>query len=464
MKKTFKCMTKTAPGEMCKSCGCVHKSEKKGKDLEKLMPAGAPMPGSVATTGGPSIASQIGFGKAEENPDKEADAELGEKIEEAVEEHMKENEEAEKEEGHKIRFEKGMSWNQMKKKESELDEHMKELQKTPKIDQGKTVEQKRARREQVSPFKDNVLSDLKGINPQMMSTDSAKIVGEEQGPLAEKKARGQSQMGAHVEMGKKKAAMNIAMDNLEGMMRMPAPKLPKDAVPKMDASKAPKGALMRSELKPGQSYNDLKKASAKLVNKAEVDEEEDARQAAEEYSEKVARPHSKAKQQAKDLKNMKERSTELEKAKVDEGKSDEDKIKAREERNVRNFASKKPNIPRGGSYLGVNAPSKSDKKGESIVGDYARGSKPTGPFSGEHSDSRTKSDLMNQAKNMVSSKIKETKNSPRVNLGKAELQPGMSYADLRKAEAELAKAESETAELANTIKSALDQIRSKLKK
>jgi hypothetical protein len=42
-----------------------------------------------------------GLGKAE-NPDKEADAKLGEKVEKDVEEHMLENKDAEKKEGHKI--------------------------------------------------------------------------------------------------------------------------------------------------------------------------------------------------------------------------------------------------------------------------------------------------------------------------------------------------------------------------
>jgi hypothetical protein len=44
----------------------LEKELKKAKeDLEKMMSSSSTAPGSVNTTGGPSIASQIGFGKAE---------------------------------------------------------------------------------------------------------------------------------------------------------------------------------------------------------------------------------------------------------------------------------------------------------------------------------------------------------------------------------------------------------------
>ena len=44
----------------------LEKELRKAKDeLEKMMSSTSSMPGSVNTTGGPSIASQIGFGKAE---------------------------------------------------------------------------------------------------------------------------------------------------------------------------------------------------------------------------------------------------------------------------------------------------------------------------------------------------------------------------------------------------------------
>lgn len=51
--------------------------------------------------------------KAEANPDKEADAKVGEKVEEIVEEHMLENKDAEQKEGHKI-VEKGESMDSKK--------------------------------------------------------------------------------------------------------------------------------------------------------------------------------------------------------------------------------------------------------------------------------------------------------------------------------------------------------------
>jgi hypothetical protein len=56
--------------------------------------------------------------KSESNPDSKSDAELGEKVEELVEQHMVENKEAEEKEGHKLTIKKGMSYNQLKEKET----------------------------------------------------------------------------------------------------------------------------------------------------------------------------------------------------------------------------------------------------------------------------------------------------------------------------------------------------------
>lgn len=84
-------------------------------ELEKNGTRFSGMAGSVATSGGPSIASQIGFGKAEDdkekkkekkNPDEKADADLGEEVEHAVERHFEENADAEEKEGHKLKIEK----------------------------------------------------------------------------------------------------------------------------------------------------------------------------------------------------------------------------------------------------------------------------------------------------------------------------------------------------------------------
>ena len=65
------------------------KSMKKSGDLSKIMSSSSSVPGSVNTTGGPSIASQIGFGKAEDSkkkkhPDEKEDKEL---IAEALDRH-----------------------------------------------------------------------------------------------------------------------------------------------------------------------------------------------------------------------------------------------------------------------------------------------------------------------------------------------------------------------------------------
>lgn len=63
---------KEKKAEICKEdmdkCGdmkTVGKKEEKKEDLEKFMTAQSSVPGSVATTGGPSIGSQIGFGKSD---------------------------------------------------------------------------------------------------------------------------------------------------------------------------------------------------------------------------------------------------------------------------------------------------------------------------------------------------------------------------------------------------------------
>lgn len=85
------------------------------EEVKKQMMGSAPPPpppmGTVATAGGSgTINSQIGFpfGK-QENPDKEADAQLGEDVEHLVEEHFQQNPEAEEKEGHKLTVKKAQN-------------------------------------------------------------------------------------------------------------------------------------------------------------------------------------------------------------------------------------------------------------------------------------------------------------------------------------------------------------------
>lgn len=78
---------------------------------EKAKESGASNPAAVAASAGRKKYGKEAFqhaaakgkkmGKAE-NPDKDADAELGEKVENDVEQHMEENKEAEQQEGHKM--------------------------------------------------------------------------------------------------------------------------------------------------------------------------------------------------------------------------------------------------------------------------------------------------------------------------------------------------------------------------
>lgn len=80
----------------------------KRKKLSKIMSSSTTAPGSVNTTGGPSIASQIGFGKKDQE----------EKMEEIAEEEIKEHEEEKHSaKGHEKEHKKIKD---MKKKEQEL--------------------------------------------------------------------------------------------------------------------------------------------------------------------------------------------------------------------------------------------------------------------------------------------------------------------------------------------------------
>lgn len=58
--------------------------KKAKEELVKLMSSGTSAPGSVNSTGGTSIASQIGFGKKEEHEDEEEDKEM---VAEALDQH-----------------------------------------------------------------------------------------------------------------------------------------------------------------------------------------------------------------------------------------------------------------------------------------------------------------------------------------------------------------------------------------
>jgi len=109
------------------------------------------------------------------------------------------------------------------------------------------------------------------------------------------------------------------------------------------------------------------------------------------------------------------KSEEMSKARVDEGKSKEEKQAARYERNLTQpFHREKTNPPKILSQSGVNI-SRTKQGGESIVGDYVRAAKPTSPSSGKDSDSNYR-----QAKSIVRRKIEELKAMPKRRLGKAE--------------------------------------------
>lgn len=58
-------MDKAEDLDKCGDIKTVGKKEKKEEDLEKFVASGSMAPGSVASTGGPSIGSQIGFGKSD---------------------------------------------------------------------------------------------------------------------------------------------------------------------------------------------------------------------------------------------------------------------------------------------------------------------------------------------------------------------------------------------------------------
>jgi hypothetical protein len=61
--------------EVVEKCG-ESKVVGKGEEIEKFMAPDSSVKGSVASTGGPSIASQIGFGKGEDKQDKKKDKKL----------------------------------------------------------------------------------------------------------------------------------------------------------------------------------------------------------------------------------------------------------------------------------------------------------------------------------------------------------------------------------------------------
>ena len=144
----------------------------------------------------------------------------------------------------------------------------------------------------------------------------------------------------------------------------------------------------------------------------------------------------------------------LEKAKVDEGKSKDDKVAAREDRNVRTFANKKPNAPRPESPYSptINKPAKDGylaDKGVSQSGKLARDSKDL-KSSGATLGGLNSDQMMDNSKKIASrtlSGIKESKspNLPKSENGKANMEksmkPGMSFNDLKKSELDKGMAE-----------------------
>ena len=141
-----------------------------------------------------------------------------------------------------------LSYSEMKKSE---------LEKASRADQGKTLAQKKSRREENSPFKDGAYSDMKGVNLGT-SSEGAKHEGEEKGPKAEKTKLGQSQKGLN--QGKNMDVQRSIHDNVMKEMKAIDPKIPGPHPPKPLTSKqAPKNSLLQSELAIGKSYKDTKR-------------------------------------------------------------------------------------------------------------------------------------------------------------------------------------------------------------
>lgn len=144
---------------------------------------------------------------------------------------------------------------------------------------------------------------------------------------------------------------------------------------------------------------------------------------------------------------------ELEKAKVDEGKSKEVKIKMREKRSESRYVKDVDDL-RALNERGVNKPDWSQigsNGGESNFGNITAR---RGNIHGKKGKTHGKIEASFVLKEMA-------RINP--NLDKSELQPGMSFNDLKKAEAELIEVTQEISDLAKAAKDVLRSIKSELR-